>query len=76
MARNKQDGSQRRIYHVTSKSGEEWLIRAVSQSQAIRCASEGVYKAEPAHPETLVKLVGAGKQVIDAGADQSESESA
>lgn len=71
----KQNGAARRIYHVSSKAGEEWLIRAVSQAQAIRCASEGVYKAEVASPDTCIELASAGKKVIDATTEQkSDSE--
>lgn len=74
MARKKQSAdtdagsttTTRRIYHVTAKGGEEWLIRAVSQSQAIRCASDGIYSAKAVDPETAVRLVTAGKRVIDA----------
>lgn len=58
----------KRIYVVHDKvDGVDYLIRAATQAQAIKSLVDKRYEAEVADPETLVRLVGQGKRVEDAG---------
>jgi hypothetical protein len=58
-----------RIYVVTDKAtGEQQLIRATSQSQAIRHAAEKVYSAKVASVDDIVAIAGEGVKVQKAAA--------
>jgi len=58
-----------RIYVVTDKAtGEQQLIRATSQSQAIRHAAEKVYAARVASVDDIIAIAGDGVKVQKAAA--------
>lgn len=60
----------RRIYRVSSaRTGDEWLVRAQSQAQAIRHVVKSEYRAAVASQETLIEMLTGGAKVEDAGAD-------
>lgn len=65
----------KRIYHVRVKNGavtQHQLIRAHSHDQAIRKASEGKFTSELASQDTLVKMLGEGHKIIEAGTEQQD----
>lgn len=65
----------KRIYLVKVKQGavtKSHLIRAHSHEHAIRKASEGNFTSELASQDTLVKMLGEGHKVIDAGVQQED----
>ncbi len=56
----------RRIYRVASaRTGDEWLVRAHNQAQAIRHVVKSEYRAAVASQETLIELLTAGAKVLD-----------
>lgn len=63
----------KRIYYVHNKRGDDVLVRAHSQAQAIHKAAEAQYSAEVASQETLVALLGQGATVLEAGVHQSDT---
>lgn len=63
------DTDNTRIYVVTDKAtGEAQLIRATSQSQAIRHAAEKVYAAKVASVDDIVAIAGDGVKIQKAAA--------
>lgn len=60
-----------RIYRVQTPRGPK-LIRAANQSAAIRHASRSMISAEVASQDDLVRMLGAGEKVEDAGAVMAE----
>jgi hypothetical protein len=64
-----------RIYLVTdTKTGEQQLIRAGNQAQAVRRAAQSKFSVTVASQDDLVTLIAAGHAVIVAGEDQPETE--
>lgn len=64
----------RRIYRVSSaRTGDEWLVRAHNQAQAIRHVVKSEYRAAVAGQEDLIALLTAGTQVLDCN-DEPELE--
>ncbi len=61
--------SKSRIYQcdVTVQPTSVRLVRATNASQAIRHVAEGMITAEVASQEALVRLIGQGTKVEDAG---------
>lgn len=56
----------RRIYRVSStRTGDEWLVRAHNQAQAIRHVVKNEYRAAVAGQETLIEMLSAGAKVLD-----------
>jgi hypothetical protein len=56
----------RRIYRVSSaRTGDEWLVRAHNQAQAIRHVVKSEYRAAVAGQETLIELLTTGAKVLD-----------
>lgn len=67
--------SPKRIYVVSSSGTAIALVRARSQSEAIRHCTANMYSAEVADQETLVKHL-ATMTVEDATSDNAEAEEA
>lgn len=65
--------STKRLYCVSEQISDdemvEKLVRATSQASAIRHLVMGRFIAEPAKPEDIVRLMGAGVLVQEAGAE-------
>jgi len=56
----------RRIYRVSStRAGDEWLVRAHNQAQAIRHVVKNEYRAAVAGQETLIEMLTTGAKVLD-----------
>jgi len=51
---------------ISARTGDEWLVRAHNQAQAIRHVVRGEYRAAVAGQETLIELLLAGVKVQDA----------
>lgn len=57
----------RRIYRVSStRTGDEWLVRAHNQAQAIRHVVRDTHEVVVASQDRLVSLVQQGRAVEDA----------
>lgn len=66
-----------RIYRVSnSVTAEEYLVRAHSQAQAIRHVVAEQFAARVAGQETIVEMLTAGGQVLDATRDPEPAEAA
>jgi hypothetical protein len=64
----------RRVYRVaSSRTGDEWLVRAHNAAQAIRHVVRGEFHAAVASQETLIEMLGAGAKVLDTN-DEPELE--
>lgn len=64
-----------RIYRVFSTAtGNDWLVRATNQAQAIRYIARDQYRAAVAGQETIIELLQRGDQVLDAIQDKPETE--
>ena len=64
----------KRVYLVFSaRTGDEWLVRAHSQAQAIRHVVKSEYRAAVAGQETLIEMLTAGAKVLDSD-DEPELE--
>jgi hypothetical protein len=64
----------RRVYRVaSSRTGDEWLVRAHNAAQAIRHVVRGEFHAAVASQETLIEMLGAGARVLDTN-DEPELE--
>lgn len=66
--------SKQRIYKVdiTIAPTSVRLVRAQNASQAVRHVAEGMITAEVASQESLVRLIGQGMKVEDAGEEVAE----
>lgn len=64
----------KRVYRVISaRTGDEWLVRAHNQAQAIRHVVKSEYRAAVAGQETLIEMLTAGAKVLDSD-DEPELE--
>lgn len=63
-----------RIYRVFSvATGDDWLVRAGTQAQAIRHVVADQYRAQVAGQETIVDLLSRGGTVLDATVEREEA---
>lgn len=53
--------------YLVSGNGEERLINAQSQAQALRHAAKGVFEVKAANTAEVVRLMGSGVKVEEAG---------
>lgn len=64
-----------RIYRVLhTRTGDDYLVRAHSQAQAIRHVVADQYRAQVAGQETIVEHLTAGGSVMDATREPEQSE--
>lgn len=65
----------RRVYEIHHvPTGATRLIRATNVAQAIRHAARTAYTCEVASQDVLIKMLQAGVQVEDAGAEQVDGD--
>lgn len=65
-AKTEKAPSEKRPYLVTG-NGEERLINAQSQAQALRHAAKGVFKVKAANTAEVMRLMGSGVKVEESG---------
>ncbi|MCC7101319.1 MAG: hypothetical protein IT500_17195 [Rubrivivax sp.] len=63
-----------RIYIVSNGAGLERLVRAVSQAAARNYVARETLGVQVASQEALVSLLGSGRAVEDAGAEQQHEQ--
>ena len=69
--------TQPRIYRVlNTTTGDDYLVRAHSQAQAIRHVVAEQFAARVAGQETIVEMLTAGSVVLDATRDPEPAETA
>ncbi len=55
------------IYVIEQSNGDVFMVEAGSQAQAIRHTVRSLFKARPAKPQDVAKLIGDGVKVEKAG---------